>query len=314
MLLLFTFVIFLGTTCVEGGYQHRSFLSVLDAIYTCYERYSSLTMLEFGNQEFHDLYQYVEYPLFKRYGYEYGGNASAKLFFNHLGIEHTSIDINGKDGAIAFDVRNDIREVFPGDKTFDIVTNLGFSEHVGEGDVEENFLTNQYSIFKNIHEMGKAGSLFFHDLPAVGGHFQHGVAHYNTSFFRSMARIQRYDLIYLFVTDFGSDWTRTIVASYIKMEDSPFMSFEEFKLLPGLQPIYSDYRILVVPIEIRNENGIPIKEEVIFDTEKMSSTETAVEFCNRVKESLEKIGFGKERCEVELAQLLENRKIEKSIR
>jgi len=56
-----------------------------------------------------------------------------KAFFKQQGLKHISIDINGKDGAINFDLREKIKELFPGGKWhqyFDIITNIGTTEHV----------------------------------------------------------------------------------------------------------------------------------------------------------------------------------------
>ena len=66
---------------------------------------------------------------------------------------HTSIDINGDDGSLQIDVRrDDLYEKLS--FKFNVITNLGFTEHVGEGDVEENLFRNQYIMFKNMHELG----------------------------------------------------------------------------------------------------------------------------------------------------------------
>ena len=92
--------------------------------------------------------------IFNRYNYPFDdNNISAKLFFEHLNYNHTSIDINGDDGSLQFDVRRDDLYKQLSFK-FDVITNLGFTEHVGEGDVEENLLRNQYVMFKNMHELG----------------------------------------------------------------------------------------------------------------------------------------------------------------
>lgn len=58
-----------------------------------------------------------------------------KGHFEARGIEHTSIDWNGEDGAIAADLRkplNFLLEEAVGRSRFDMVTNIGTSEHVGE--------------------------------------------------------------------------------------------------------------------------------------------------------------------------------------
>ena len=91
-------------------------------------------------------------------------------------------------------------------------------------------------VFKNMHEMGDINALYFHDVPVIGSFYQHGVAHYNTSFFKVMAWIQKYEMIYAFLTEYGDDDNLSVVvAAYTKTESNPFMSFEEFCLLPGLE-------------------------------------------------------------------------------
>jgi hypothetical protein len=101
--------------------------------------------------------------IFNRYKYPFDdyNNISAKLFFEHLNYNHTSIDINGDDGSLQFDVRRDDLYKQLSFK-FDVITNLGFTEHVGEGDVEENLLRNQYVMFKNMHELGISIYLSIH--------------------------------------------------------------------------------------------------------------------------------------------------------
>jgi hypothetical protein len=310
---LFNITLLVKVGYIIAGYQHRSLGNVIDAIKTCYKAFSSLKMLEFGNQEFHDFHSYSDYPLFRRYHYDNHQNLSAKSFFTHLGIDHTSIDINGRDGAIAFDVRKEIGDLFAF-KQFDIITNLGFSEHVGEGDIEENFMKNQYMIFKNIHDAGGRNSLYFHDVPAISSFYQHGVAHYNTSFFKSMASIQKYDLIYLFMTDYGSDASKTIVASYTKPENTSFMTFEEFSSLPGIQSIYSDYRFVNISLEFTGERQ-SAHYTVQVDTESTSPIQAAIYFCAQYIDALKNLGhFDMNVCEQEVSRLIEGRLIQKSIR
>ena len=69
-----------------------------------------------------------------------------------MGISYDSVDLNGYDGALKLDCRQDIsKELEPGD----ILTNIGFSEHVGEGDLIENVMLNQYRFFKNMHDLAR---------------------------------------------------------------------------------------------------------------------------------------------------------------
>lgn len=305
----------LSISSVSAGYQARTMGNVLDLIITVFGSLNvPLKMLEFGNQEVHDASGYDRgFPHFIRYNYDSHGSFSAKPFFQHLGIDHTSIDINGKDGAIYFDVRNDIRELF-GNQRFDVVTNLGFTEHVGEGDVEENLLINQYKVFSSLHNVGSVNSLYFHDLPMIGSHFQHGVAHYNTSFFRAMAARQKYEIIVLFVTDYGDDRTKTVAAGYTKTEDNSFMSFEEFSTLPGLESIFSDYRVIAVPLQFTGGSEV-VQYNIVVDTETTTSTDAAISFCEKELEALNKLGsMTWETCVSGVSSIIDSKKIQNSIR
>jgi hypothetical protein len=89
-------------------------------------------------------------------------------WYQSRGGRYLSTDINGKDGAIAWDIRepmpDDISRVIP----VDIVTNFGFTEHVQD---------RQAECWANIHAMvhpafGQLSCV----LPAPGGWKRHGVA------------------------------------------------------------------------------------------------------------------------------------------
>lgn len=54
-----------------------------------------------------------------------GKGDSYKAHFEALGIRHVSVDWNGEDGALALDLRQPLNL-----GTFDMVTNIGTSEHV----------------------------------------------------------------------------------------------------------------------------------------------------------------------------------------
>ena len=83
--------------------------------------YSGLHWCELGNQRF--------------------GSVAAKTVYQRKGVIHTSIDINGLDGAIPLDLDTPIPANMR--QKFRVVTNYGTSEHVN----------NQYSAFKNVHDL-----------------------------------------------------------------------------------------------------------------------------------------------------------------
>jgi len=70
------------------------------------------------------------------------------------GWEVTSIDLNGEDGALAYDLAYPIRDLWG---QFDVLTNFGTSEHVFD----------QVNVWKNIHNLVKPGGRFVHTLAKV---------------------------------------------------------------------------------------------------------------------------------------------------
>ena len=78
----------------------------------------------------------------------------AKVYFDRLGFNHTSIDIKGKRGSIPLDLSKPITDKRYLNR-FDILTNFGTSEHV----------SNQFECWRNIHNLVKSGGVFIHMVP-----------------------------------------------------------------------------------------------------------------------------------------------------
>ena len=74
-----------------------------------------------------------------------------------MGINHISIDINGNDGTLQYDLAEPI---INGHllNSFHILTNYGTSEHI----------KNQYQCFSNMHYLCKKNALFIHSVPWEG--------------------------------------------------------------------------------------------------------------------------------------------------
>lgn len=137
---------------VNGGYSQKTLVPLINLIKGLFDHYHELdvTMIEFGNQEIHDK-EGMMYAPFVEEGY-YTDSFPTKYFFEHMGLKHISVDLNGMDGSLRLDCRKDLTRHL---SKADIITNIGFSEHVGEGDLKSNIVRNQYSIFKNMHDLGK---------------------------------------------------------------------------------------------------------------------------------------------------------------
>jgi hypothetical protein len=114
-------------------------------------------------------------------------------WYQAKGGRYLSTDINGQDGAVAWDIREpmpiDIERIIP----VDIVTNFGFTEHVQD---------RQAETWANIHAMvHPAFGRLCCVLPAPGGWKNHGKAkgfpgtwYPHPLFFKELARLNMYDI------------------------------------------------------------------------------------------------------------------------
>jgi len=127
-----------------------------------------IQMLELGNQKVIDI----------------GEPIVAKKYFSDKGIQHTSFDINNKDGAIKVNLCKPLPKEYL--NRFDIITDFGTSEHI----------ENQYQVFCNVHEACRVGGYMIHSLPLVGfwkGHCPH---HYQEIFPDNIAKKNFYELVF----------------------------------------------------------------------------------------------------------------------
>ena len=107
----------------------------------------------------------------------------SKEYFESLGIIHTSVDINGRNGALKLNL-NDCLTI----GKFDIVTNLGTSEHVENND----------QCFNNIDNFCKPKGAMIHVLPSKGNFLKHGgFRRYTTDWFIKLAEEKKYEIVHL---------------------------------------------------------------------------------------------------------------------
>lgn len=105
-----------------------------------------------------------------------------KAYFKNNGFKHVSIDWNGKDGALSYDLREPVKPFAKGNKWcqyFDMVTNIGTSEHV----IPQGF------VWQNMLDALKIGGVLICVTPLMGHwwwHQDHG--QYPTkSFYKDLA-------------------------------------------------------------------------------------------------------------------------------
>lgn len=107
-----------------------------------------------------------------------------------LGLKHyTSIDASGANGSLTFDLNRDLYQDYRYSETFDLVTNLGTSEHC----------FNQYAAFKNLHDLCRPGGLMIHALTAQGN-VNHGFYNYHPRFVADLAAANQYEVVKLLFT------------------------------------------------------------------------------------------------------------------
>jgi hypothetical protein len=174
---------------------------------------------------------------------------TGKAYYANLGVEHISIDMNGKDGAIVLNLSKTIdRPEWMG--YFDIITNAGTTEHVEPYE-------SQYECFKNLHTWLKVGGIVIHINPAIeeleskGSWKNHCNNYYSRKFFEMLAQENRYEIIAsTVINDLRSVCLR-------KRQEGPFMPDRE-KFLKHITR--KDSGVVYFGI---NDQNIPFWEKVI---------------------------------------------------
>jgi len=115
---------------------------------------------------------------------------------------------------------------------FDIVSNNGTTEHVGEfkNNKKTETYNPQYEAFLNIHNLVNKGGLMFHTVPFIG--VNHGAFQYDLSFFRELANKCNYKVIYNFSA--SRDGPQYANVCLYKQDDKDFIDKETFDKFPGI--------------------------------------------------------------------------------
>jgi len=92
------------------------------------------------------------------------------------------LDVAEGDGVIKADL-NDYRVPAEWRGRFDVVTNHGTTEHVGD----------QINAFRVMHDFAKLGGVFTHHVP-FSGYFNHGLYSYTPAFFIFLAHANGYEI------------------------------------------------------------------------------------------------------------------------
>jgi len=150
---------------------------VTEAIRLEFFQPNGLSMFELGNQRF------------------IGGEfATGKKYFQHHGMYHTSVDLNGEDGALPLDLtKPELFHEFRYAK-YDVLTNLGTTEHVEP-------IEKQYECFSILHDVVRPGGIMIHMVPDVeeldssGAWKNHCSIYYRKEFFIRLAEECNYTVL-----------------------------------------------------------------------------------------------------------------------
>jgi len=135
------------------------------------------------------------------------------IYYNSLGKDYVSIDLNGLDGALKLDLCEAIS--LP---SRDIVFNIGTSEHVVE----------QEKVFLNIHNLSHHRMV--HWVPFEKKHPEHGMWGYSKEFFIRLASINSYKIEKLYVEESFRNWTLLCCSLKKKHKDKEFVWRDDLPL------------------------------------------------------------------------------------
>lgn len=113
-------------------------------------------------------------------------------------------------------------------KKFDVLTNFGTTEHVGE--MNDEFVNVQYLSFKNIHNMVKKDGIVFNVVPAFFPKNKlHGAFNYTCEFFNKLAELCNYKIIYNELKKRGDIYH--VYCYFVKNEENEFINENLFMSL-----------------------------------------------------------------------------------
>jgi len=170
------------------------------------QRTNRLTMCELGNQRLRE---------------NMAGITKAKTgkeYFSSLGYNHTSIDLNGLDGALPLDLGKPIQDCGLIGQ-FDVLTNSGTSEHV----------ESQYECFKNLHFLVKQNGILIHLNPMTGSWPGHALYYYTFDLHRQMGRQCDYEILRECDMALSGEHSHLVCVGLRKRGKNTFISQAEFE-------------------------------------------------------------------------------------
>ena len=156
-----------------------------DSISEEFDKTDQINMLELGDQV-------VSSEMRKKYRCRTG-----KEYFTELyKMNHISVDLNGNNGSLIKDLRNE-DDFSDWEKYFDIITNFGTTEHIDP-------VKDQWHTFKIIHQSLKKNGIFYTVVPSFNYETNmicprwagHSNNYYCLEFFENLAEKCKYKILH----------------------------------------------------------------------------------------------------------------------
>lgn len=172
--------------------------------------FNNCRMLELGDQQMYCHHNIPE-------------ASAAKSYFEQLGVQHTSVDLNGELGALPLNLASRIDNL-NGENVFDVVTDFGTTEHVGPE------VAHLHACRENVHRFCRPGGLMVFMNPKVGNWPLHGYHYFTLQHYSKLAEAMGYRVLEIseFPTLGNSTDGWQIHTALLKNGDAPFLSLEAF--------------------------------------------------------------------------------------
>jgi hypothetical protein len=146
------------------------------------------TVIELGNQTLKNIKARNE--IYTKYNIKPPKELnSTKDWYLSVGFaSYLAIDVNTERDAVAMDLNTDIGKEYNFKEQFDLVTDNGTGEHV----------FNQYTLFKNAHDLCQVGGYMIHVLPFYRW-VDHGFYNYHPNLFPCLSKQNNYELKELWI-------------------------------------------------------------------------------------------------------------------
>jgi hypothetical protein len=164
----------------------------------------------------------------------------ANEWYESQGIEYACIDVSKENNCIEIDLSKpytgtDFCRFDREDETiesFDLVTDFGTSEHVGNDGVHDPEAF--YNCWKIKHDLLKEGGVMINENPKTGNWPGHGFNYVTSAFYLELAQLCGYAVLEIgehpAMGNITDGWNVYCVLR--KSSNADFISFEDFKTLP----------------------------------------------------------------------------------